>query len=211
MDIDDALAKRGLAPERKNRFARVGRDVGRPGEVGDEERALQRVRKRLRRPPLAASGGPVEREGNAARVVESGLRNRDERSHVPLGEPCLRDGDGGLRGPREGCNARLDRVVAEQVPDDALGRDERVREKRRLDLLRVGDEPDEAVRDERSVGRDVDASRELVSGGGSEQGHHQVDARPPARYVVLQVRVEPLVAEVELGPERDNEDSEVEG
>ena len=60
-------------------------------------------------------------------------------------------------------------------------------------------------------GRKRAASLEPFGGIAAQQVEGECHRRPAPRHIVLQVAVEALVAQVELGPECDDEDVEVEG
>ena len=53
-------------------------------------------------------------------------------------------------------------------------------------------------------------ARELLPGRSTRQVQREVDARHAPRDVVLEERVEPLVADVDLGSERDDDELEIE-
>ena len=66
------------------------------------------------------------------------------------------------------------------------------------------------VANQRRVRRKLRAPSELVAGRPAQQIERQVHARAAAGDVILQIRVEALVSEVELRRERDHDDAQIE-
>ena len=61
------------------------------------------------------------------------------------------------------------------------------------------------------LGQETRAPPELLGGIAAQQVKGQRHRRPPPRHVVLEIAVEPLVAQVELGCEGEDENVEIEG
>ena len=106
--------------------------------------------------------------------------------------------------------SRVDAALPEQVPDDCVVEAKEVRGQRRERAALIGDELDQVVPDEWRVRREMVSPRELRLGGRAQQVEGQIDARRAPRHVVLQERVDPAVAEIDLGRERDDDQVEIE-
>ena len=76
---------------------------------------------------------------------------------------------------------------------------------------RFGFQADDPVPDERRVWCQAIAPEQPLLRRRAEQAQHEVNRRPPAREVVLQARVDALVAEVDRGRQRGDHDADVEG
>ena len=61
-----------------------------------------------------------------------------------------------------------------------------MREQRRFDLLRIGNQADQPVTNERRLGREAGAPSEPFFGGGTQKVQHEVDARTASRHIILQ-------------------------
>jgi len=96
------------------------------------------------------------------------------------------------------------------VAHDPLVELDGARDQRRLDLAGLGDEVDDGMPHERRVGLEPGARGDALVCRCAQQVQREVDRRPAPRDVVLQIRVQALVAKVELGCERDHDDVEVE-
>jgi hypothetical protein len=95
-------------------------------------------------------------------------------------------------------------VIAEQVGGDPIGHPERPGQERSIRLL----DEDQAAGHERRRGIQP-APLAVQSGGAGTQFQGQAGARPAARDVVVEVRVEALEANVEIGREGHEEHFEI--
>ena len=93
---------------------------------------------------------------------------------------------------------------------DALVQLDCASNERRLGLSGVGQELDDGIPHKGRVRGESRTPLETFPGRSAEQVKREVDRRSPPRHVVLEVRVQALVAKVELGGQRDHDDVEVE-
>ena len=118
---------------------------------------------------------------------------------------------GGLDSLADRRQAWIDALQSQQETYDLLVESEVVAEAWWLGLVGVPDQRDQAVAEKRRIRREVDAARDLRLDGWAQQVEGEVDAGPSARHVVLEIGVEPLVARIELGGQRNEQHVGIDG
>jgi hypothetical protein len=111
---------------------------------------------------------------------------------------------------RTGQEGRVDLVGAEEERGDPKVEAQVLAEERGMGARRVIEQLDDAVADKRGLREEAGARLELGLERRAEQVEGEIEARPASRNVVLEVREEPLVAEVDLGGEADEDDVAIE-
>ncbi len=167
------------------------------------------------------SGNPVRR-GNPRVFVAPVERERERlarrRARDDAAQPFARDrvqADGVERRDRihELAVARepaVEASFAEQGAKNLRVRSEARRQQRGVRPMGIVDPLDERMAQQRTAGGEVRAPLELFRGRGAQEVECQAHARPSARHVVLEVRVDALVAEIELRADREDQHIDIE-
>ena len=77
--------------------------------------------------------------------------------------------------------------------------------------MRLGREADEPVPQQRRLRREMGRARQLLAGRGAQEVQGQVHGGPPPGHVILEVRVDPLILQVDVRAQGDEDDVEIEG
>ena len=99
--------------------------------------------------------------------------------------------------------------AAEEDANDLPVDSQRPRQQGRLRPRLILDQPDKPAPGERSVRREAPPACDLLLHRRAQEVEHQLDCGEPRRDVVLQVRVEPLVAQIDLRGQRDDDRVEI--
>ena len=111
----------------------------------------------------------------------------------------------------EGRQASVQPPLAGEHVDDLLVQTDRHGQQRGIELVRLGREADEPVPQQRRLRREMGALRQLLAGRGAQEVQGQVHGGPPAGHVILEVRVDPLILQVDVRAQGDEDDVEIEG
>ena len=101
--------------------------------------------------------------------------------------------------------------MAEQPGDQPVVELEAVRQQRRLCILGIGHELEQPAPQERRVECKAPTPQKLFLGRLAQEIEHEVNARAPARYIILEKRIKALITKVKFGGQGDDEDIEVKG
>ena len=171
--------------------AQLGGNGGSSGALVVAARALRMEPQRLAGVPVAAG---QRRQPTSGRGLQRGLVRARDRPPQPAG-PGKTLVEAGFT---EQCREHLGFQV------QALG------EERRVGRGADGQKVNQAVSPQRRVGGEVDAAPHFRRERAAQQVERQIDRRPPFLDVVLQIGVEPLVAQVEVGGGGDQHEGDVE-
>ena len=205
--IEDRVLEAGGTDQQSQQFVRVG--GGSQGRAIDRQQSSARLSGHgLGHAPQATAGRALEVEaqrGGAGGDDQPGqpVAHAGRQRHVGQGHPWL---DPPAHRPQPGVQAR-----PTQQPFDHLGIElQGVAQQRRLRLVGIGDQVEQAVAAQGGLGSHMGAAGQLRLGGRAEQVEGQIQAGAAARDIVLQEGIEPLVAHIHFGREGDQQQIEVE-
>src|SRR5262245_36347350 len=83
-------------------------------------------------------------------------------------------------------------------------------QKGRVRSICIRQKMDQPAPNERRIRRQMRPPPDLYSRRGTEKIEREIDARTPARHVILQIRIKPLIAQVQLRSERHHQQIKIE-
>src|SRR5205085_6181223 len=96
----------------------------------------------------------------------------------------------------EASEPRLERLVSQQQTDRTILELQIVRQQRWIDMARVGNQPEQAGAQQRSRFGEAGSLSDPLLESVAEEMKRQIDGRPAASNVILQIRVNPFVTQV---------------
>jgi hypothetical protein len=103
----------------------------------------------------------------------------------------------------------VDPVVAEEEPDETVGRAQAAGEQRRCRVA-ITHQREQTVRAQRGLGPEAAAQLEFGPGVWSKQIECEGNRRPHARNVILKIGVDALISQVDLGRDSEQHDEGLE-
>ena len=177
-------------------------------QAADQQGHSQLARQRLGRRLLV--GVPRSLEVEAERPATPGrFDGAEQRSPDVVGHQRVRGAGRRRQQPAARDDPAVQPTLSEQDVDDLLVQLEDVRQQRRLDGHRIGEQGDHPVADQRRVGAEQRPGVQLPGGRRGEQVQRQVDRGPPPADVILQIAVDPLVPQVDVGRQGDQRQVEL--
>ena len=202
--VDPLQAKRrvvqpGLAEGQLERLIETHRGFQGLGQLDYQHLRADLAGQRLgQRQPLGAAR-PVQAQDQRPALLRRLERHRPQRRGDLAPQRQVVQCHGRLHGPAEGRQPPVQPVVAQQEGHDLVVQLEVVRQQGRLDVAGVRDQLDDVVAQQGGVGGKVGCRGDLLLDRGAKQRERQADRWPLLGHVVLEVGVEPLVAQVQLG------------